>query len=304
MNDVPPVAIITVNYNGAEFIEAFARSIAAVEYPTFRLFAVDCASHDGSAELLERAYPEATVIRAGENLGITGGNNLALRHAREWGAGYALFLNNDTVVAPGFLRTLVACADERTMAVPKIRYLFDTRLISTHAGDFDWTRGVFRNTHHGQTDGPATSVARELRTASFCCMLIPMAVFDSIGDIDDAYFMYYDDTDFVERALRAGFGLVYEPAAVIDHRESGSSGGGWYTPFKCYYATRNRLYLMRKLTSRPRYALFTAYFWLTRPPIALGYALRGRRRLLRAMLLGMRDYYRGRMGRTLEVSDL
>lgn len=300
----PRVAIVTVNYNGAEFIEDFARSVAAIDYPAFRLFAVDCASRDGSPEMLERAYADATLIRSDENLGFTGGNNLALRHAREWDADYVLFLNNDTVVPPDFLATLVSRADERTMVVPKIRYLFDPAIISTHAGDFDWTRGVFRHTHHGRADGPATSVPRELQTASMCCMLAPVGVFERVGMMDETYFMYYEDTDFVERARAAGFRLIYEPDAVIDHRESGSSGGGWYTPFKAYYATRNRLHLMKQHVGPPRFWLFTAYFWATRPPVAIRFLMTGQRRQLRAMLLGIRDYYRGRMGRTFEVADL
>jgi hypothetical protein len=62
---------------------------------------------------------------------------------------------------------------------------------------------------------------------------------------------------------------------------------------------------VRKHARSPlRYALFTLYFWATRLPYVARYAVTGRWRLLRAMLLGMRDYYRGRMGRTLEVSDL
>jgi GT2 family glycosyltransferase len=97
----------------------------------------------------------------------------------------------------------------------------------------------------------------------------------------------------------------YEPGAVIYHRESGSSGGGWMTPFKEYYATRNRLYLVRKHATSPlAYAAFTAYFWTTRVPSAAIMLARGQRRLLRAMLLGMLDYYRGRMGRTMQVGDL
>jgi hypothetical protein len=92
---------------------------------------------------------------------------------------------------------------------------------------------------------------------------------------------------------------------VIYHRESGSSGGGWMTPFKQYYATRNRLYLVRKHTrSRLDYAYFTAYFWATRVATAAKMAARREWRLLRAMALGAFDYYRGRMGRTMQVQDL
>ncbi len=76
------------------------------------------------------------------------------------------------------------------------------------------------------------------------------------------------------------------------------------TPFKHYYATRNRLYLVRKHTrSRLRSALFTLSFWATRLPQAIRYVASGRRAMLKALLLGMLHYYQGRMGRTLEVQD-
>jgi hypothetical protein len=76
------------------------------------------------------------------------------------------------------------------------------------------------------------------------------------------------------------------------------------TPFKLYYATRNRLYLVKKnSTSRWRYVLFTLYFWITRLPYVARYVVVRRGALLRAMCLGMLHYYQGRMGRTLEVQD-
>ncbi len=62
---------------------------------------------------------------------------------------------------------------------------------------------------------------------------------------------------------------------------------------------------MRKhAASRAAYARFTAYFWATRIVTATVMLARGERRLLRAMALGIRDYYRGRMGRTMQVKDL
>jgi GT2 family glycosyltransferase len=190
------------------------------------------------------------------------------------------------------------------MAVARILYAGDRRLISTHAGDFDWHLGLFRNTYHGKPDGPATRSRRELQTASFCCLLAPTRAFDNAGPLDERFFMYYEETDFLRRALEAGYRLLYVPEAVVYHRESASSGGGWMTPFKLYYATRNRLYLVRKHSrSRPRYAAFTLYFWATRLPYLLRYAAAGQRGMLKAMALGMLHYYRGRMGRTLEVQD-
>jgi GT2 family glycosyltransferase len=304
--DAPRIAIAVINYNSSTFIDEWAASLCEVESPPFSLIVVDAHSADDSLARIESAFPDATLLRCGDNVGFAAGVNIAVRTAGEQKVDYILFLNPDTTVTPDFLRAMLAVADDHTIVVPKILYNDDHRLISTHAGGFDWRLGLFRNTFHGQPDGPATSVRRDnLETASFACALVPTGAFDQAGPFDERFFMYYEETDWLRRARTHGYRIRYEPSAVIYHRESGSSGGGWMTPFKLYYATRNRLYLVRKnTTSRTQYAYFTAYFWVTRIG-STARLVRGRHwRLLRAMWRGVFDYYRGRMGRTYQVKDL
>lgn len=300
------IGVIVVNYNSAAFVDEFAASMQQVTAPPWRLIVVDSGSSDGSAEALERAFPDATVVRCGDNVGFAAGCNIGVAECERRGYARALFLNNDVAVTPSFLQRLAEAAEARTIVVPKILYYDDHRIISTHAGGFDWTLGVFRHTYGGQADGPATSERRDgLDTASFCCALVPLAAFREAGPLDERFFMYYEETDFIRRAQERGFRVRYEPSSVIYHRESGASGGGWMTPFKQYYATRNRPYLVRKhARSRAAYAWFTAYFLATRVGAAARMAWRRDWRLLRAMALGVRDYYRGRMGRTMQVRDL
>lgn len=301
----PSVGIVTVNYNSAAFIGEFAESLRGVRYPNFRLIVVDSASSDGSTEELLRQVPEAVLLPSDENLGTAGGNNRGIAYCLDHGFDYVLLLNNDTTLTEDFLERLVASADDRTLVVPKILYYYDRRLISTHAGDFDWRRGLFRRTFHGRPDSPAANSPRELETASFCCALVPAAAFRELGLLDERFFMYYEETDWLRQARDRGYRLLYRPEAVVYHRESASSGGGWTTPFKLYYATRNRIYLMRKHSSSPgAYAVFMAYFLAGRLVYLVLHLLRGRRRLARAMIRGVLDYHRGRMGRTLEVGDL
>jgi GT2 family glycosyltransferase len=301
----PSVGIVVVNYNGAAFIDRFAESLVRVDYPNHRTVIVDNASQDGSGDELQRLLPESVLLRVPENLGTAGGNNIGIRYCLDQGFDRLLILNNDTVLTEDFLSKLIAFADERTIAVPKILYYDDPRLISTHAGDFDWRFGLFHNTFHGKPDGPATTRPRDLQTASFCCALAPAAAFREVGLLDERFFMYYEETDWLRRALAAGFRLRYDPEAIVYHMESASSGGGWMTPFKHYYATRNRLYLVRKNShSRLWFAAFTAYFLTTRLVYLARYTLKRERPLAKALALGVLDYYRGRMGRTLEVGDL
>lgn len=304
MSRKPSVGIITVNYNGAEFIGEFIDSILALDYDNAKVVIVDAGSRDGSREELERRLPDAHLIQCDENVGTAKGNNIGVAYCREQGFEYALILNNDTTHQPDFLSTLVDAASARTMTVPRILYYQDRSLISTHAGDFDWFLGLFRNTYNAKPDGPETQKRREIQTASFCCLLAPISAFAEVGPLDEQFFMYYEETDFLRKALERGYHLVYEPDAVIYHHESASSGGGWMTPFKQYYASRNRMYLVRKHAhSRVRYALFTAYFWAARMLSIPRYFIPRQRALLKAQWLGMFHYYQGRMGRTLEVQD-
>lgn len=300
------VAIVVVNYNSGAFVEEFCASLARVEAPPYHLIVVDAHSSDGSAELMRRLCPDAAIVRCETNVGFAAGANIGVRHAMETGATHVLFLNNDVALTPDFLRHLVDASDGRSVVVPKILYYYDHSLVSTHAGGFDWTLGVFRQTYGGRRAGPETDVPRDgLATASFCCALVPLQAFRDAGMLDECFFMYYEETDFLERARGTGYRIRYEPSSVIYHRESGSSGGGWMTPFKQYYATRNRAYLVRKhARSRIAYAWFTVYFLATRVVTAGRMAMHREWRLLRAMLRGTLDYYRGRMGRTVEVQDL
>jgi GT2 family glycosyltransferase len=306
MTGAPPsVSVVVVNYNTAAFIDEFCAAVRAISYSNWRLVVVDAHSRDDSVRRIEGAFHDATILRCGDNVGFAAGVNIGVRDAQQHGDEFVLLLNPDTVVTPDFLSAMVASTDERTIVVPKILYRDDPRLISTHTGGFDWRLGLFRETFHGQRDGPATSVRRDgLQTASFACALVPAAAFDAAGPLDERFFMYYEETDWLRRALAKGYRIRYEPSAVIQHRESGSSGGGWMTPFKLYYATRNRLYLVRKNTSsRWDYAYFTAYFWATRFGATARLVRQREWRLLRAMWRGVRDYYAGRMGRTYQVRD-
>lgn len=296
----PWVGIVTVNYNGAAFVGDFVRSVNQLTYPHRHLIVVDNASRDDSVEEFRGWCPEAIILQNTENLGITGGNNRGIAYCLEHGFPYTLFINNDTIVEPDLLEQLLAHADDRTLVAPRVYLYSHPHLLDDTAGEFDWRRGVWRHWIYGKPPSPADDSVHEVDMASLCCLLVPTNLFRRIGGMDDNFFMYYDDFDFVARAQRQGCRLVLNPRAVVYHRKGGSSGGA-ASPFLVYYATRNRLYLMKKHSSRPAFVLFLAYFLATRAFRAAGYALRGQGPTLKAMACGLLDYYRGRMGRTWET---
>lgn len=293
----PRVAILTVTTNAAGHLPAYFDALEKITYPNWTLTVVDNASRDGSADIAERRRPAATVLRNDENLGFTGACNRALRELRDDpGIEYVLFLNDDTEVTPGFLEPLVAFADAHTLVAPKTYLAGRAGILDDAAGDFDWWRGAWKRRVLGREEGPEDNRPREIDNANLSCLLVPRQAFHDAGLLDDAFFVYYDDTDFCRRAAEAGYRIMYEPHSVVFHQK-GATLGGQLSPFGCYYLSRNRPYLMRKHLSLPRFAVFWTYYLGTRSARIALWLARGRTDLAGATLAGMRDFLLNRMGR-------
>ncbi len=293
---VPPVAILTVTTNASGHLPAYLEALEAVTAPAWQLWVVDNASADDSAGIAERHFPQAVVLRNSANLGFTGACNRALREILKGQARYVLFLNDDTEVTPGFLEALVSLAGERTLVAPVTFLAGQPDRLDDSVGEFDWLRGAWKERVLGTAGGPEYRRVRPVSSANLSCLLVPVEAFRAAGLLDEAFFVYYDDTDFCRRVREAGFRILFQPGAVVYHRK-GATLGGQLTPFGCYYLARNRPYLMRKhLGLGPRFAAFFAYFVATRAARLAIWTLRGRRDLSRATLAGIRDFALGRMG--------
>jgi GT2 family glycosyltransferase len=295
--DLPPrVVAVTVNFNGGAFLGAFLESFRRLTYPNLGLVVVDNASRDGSERLVERVLPDATLIRLEENTGFTGGNNRAVREALAQGADYVLFLNNDTRLDPGLIEALLSEADGRTMVAPHVFLEGSTDRLDDTIGRFSWLRGAWRDWIYGRRAPGYLRRPGPVEMASLTALLIPAAVFRRVGLLDTRLFMYYEDFDFVRRAQRAGFRLRQTPRARLWHRRAASSGGG-ETAFKHYYATRNRLYVLRRHQPAYVFAAVSLYLAATRMIRAAQYSVQGRSDLAGAILSGLADFHRGRMGK-------
>jgi GT2 family glycosyltransferase len=76
-----------------------------------------------------------------------------------------------------------------------------------------------------------------------CAMVIRRDAIDKVGLIDEGYFLYYEDSDWCARLIRAGFKLMYIPDAIVWHAVSGSVSNSC---FKFSYMMRNRIRFILK----------------------------------------------------------
>jgi GT2 family glycosyltransferase len=240
------VAVVVVNWNGRTLLDACLTSVAEQQPAPERVIVVDNGSEDGSLAHLRARWPNVVAIDAGANLGFSGGNNLGIRDALAAGAELVLLLNTDAQLLPGALAELVAgleaAGPAAWAAAPKILYRARPEVIWSAGGRFDWWRGLSLDRGSNEMDRGQYDRPELVEFANACCMLVRAETLRIIGLLDDAYFMYFEDSDLAARALARGARVAYRPAARVLHDVQGSSGGTGEgpSPSALYFWTRNR----------------------------------------------------------------
>ncbi len=243
------VFIIILNWNGWQDTVECIESCRQLVYPDFSILIVDNGSSDGSEAILRNRFHDLELLQTGSNLGFAEGNNVGIRHALRQGAEYIWLLNNDTVVEPGTLSELVSAMDENRMAGmagSKIRY-FDEPERLWYAGASLDERTPYRCSHRGlnEVDHGQYDTIAETGYITGCSLLARRETIEGIGLLDEAMFLYFEDTDWCARARRSGWKMLYAPASVVYHKASASLGG-MESPRMRYYLARNLLYFIRK----------------------------------------------------------
>ncbi|RJP76401.1 MAG: glycosyltransferase family 2 protein, partial [Candidatus Zixiibacteriota bacterium] len=86
-------------------------------------------------------------------------------------------------------------------------------------------------------------------------LLIRRDALETVGLLDEDYYLYSEDADYCLRASRAGFTLLYAPEARVYHKVSASTGGA-YNWRKWVQRYRSLFRLVRKHTSPLTWPLF------------------------------------------------
>jgi GT2 family glycosyltransferase len=121
-----------------------------------------------------------------------------------------------------------------------------------------------------------------------CGMLISRRCLEQVGLFDERFFMYYEDSDYCLRALRAGLRAVVEPRAVMLHKVAVSSGGS-DSPNERYQMGRASLQYFRKHARPWQWPLIGPYRAASALRTIGRLARRGRWPAARAYLRGLRD---------------
>ncbi len=210
----PSCALILLNFNGRAHLETAVPSAleAARAYgPEARVIVLDNRSTEPDAEFVRTRFPGVDVVTAEKNDLLFSYNALLPRLSEP----IAILLNNDMRFEPGFITPLLShFSDERVFAVTANIKTWDGSAETAGQRYGEFRRGWFYKKWR-------TGVRRARYTLDACggAMAVRREAFIALGGFDTLYRPgYCEDLDLSYRAWKAGWKVVYEPAAVVYHR--------------------------------------------------------------------------------------
>jgi len=272
-----------LNWCGEEDTAACLESLAASRYERLTVLLVDNASPDGSGARLHERFNNIAFLQTGSNLGYTGGNNAGIRWALTRDAQYVLVINNDAIVDPDCIATLVGVAEGRPDAAviaPRIMYFDAPERTWFGGGVLSRMRalGLHRQSRNG------TRAVEPITFFTGCCFLARADVMAATGAFDDSFFAYVEDAELSLRLVRGGYALLYAPAALAYHRVSTFAEPA--SAFQVRQRDRNRRRLVGRHYGPADRLRFAVWFYPTRLLHAARYALTGNLGHLKAQLDG------------------
>jgi len=196
---------------------------------TLEIFVVDNASSDGSAEMVEKEFPEIQLIKNAENLGFAKANNQAIRHSR---GKYILLLNPDTVVQGDALDTMVLFMDDhKDVGAVGPRILNPDNRVQLTCGrhfptpltelwDLTKLSDLLPNSRifgKAWMSFWAHSDTMEVELLSGACMMVSREAIDQVGLIDEHFFLFAEDTEWCYRIKKNGWKIYLNADAEVMH---------------------------------------------------------------------------------------
>ena len=226
------LSVVIINYQTFELTRDTINSILKYSYPfSYEIIVVDNASKDNSLDKLKDYFKDLVkFIPSGQNNGFAAGNNQGLKLAS---GKYVLLLNSDTLVWQNTLEDIYNyMEDNPNVGACGCRILLDNRNLDKACKRlFPNIKNSFYRLFHIPTnsskndynlDLPDNEIYEiECLTGAF--MFIRQKCLDSVGLLDETFFMYGEDIDLCYRIKQDNWKIVYYGKAIITHFKGASS---------------------------------------------------------------------------------
>jgi len=224
------IDIIVVNYNSTDCLLNCIDSIYdALKGRKARIFVQDNASADGVDRIQER-FPNVLLTKNKTNIGFAAAVNQALKKCTST---YAVLLNPDSILEKGFFEDIISYLDANPavgILGPKIldsdgKVQGSARSFPTPLTAFFGRKSLFTrlfpnnpittsNVLTMRSDG---MTPMEVDWVSGACMVVNRKAVETVGYLDERFFIYWEDADWCRRMWEAGWKVVYFPRACAVH---------------------------------------------------------------------------------------
>ena len=216
------LSVVIVNYNVCHYLEQCLLSVQkALEGIEGEVYVVDNHSKDGSVAYLSPKFPAVHFIESNHNLGFARAKNIAIRQSQ---GEYVLLLNPDTIVGEHTLKDVLAfmdshpkaggagvlmhnsdggCANESRRAIPTPMVSFRKMLGFSHKYYMS----------HLPWDQPG-----QIEVISGAFFMARRDALNTIGLLDEDFFMYGEDIDLSYRLLKGGYENWFVPSHILHYK--------------------------------------------------------------------------------------
>ncbi len=285
------VSAIVVGYNSRRWLEQCLPSLHNQTHQALEIIVIDNGSQDGTQEWLAETYPQVRCH------GWDSPSSLAeaLNHGVELANGdYLLLLNPDVKLEPQAVQHLVEKARQHPEAgavAAKLKFLWLPAFLNglgNYIGRLSWGTDLGL----GHLDLGQFDQWERVPSGCFAALLIPRPAWETVGEVDPGYPMYYEDIDWSYRARLLDRPIVAAPQAVVYHAFGGEADAyaqSGRSPQKITNIVYGRLRFVRKIIANQRWKFLLPYL-LEDSANLLRYSLSGKTGEARAILAGWRKY--------------
>lgn len=229
-------SVVIVNYHSEEELAGCLESLRVQAGPeTLETLVVDNSGTLSGSGLLRR-FPEVRLVENPTNRGFAGASNQGLHLAK---GRRLLLLNPDAEMQEGALQSLVRYLDEHPevgAAGPRLldpdgSLQYSCRrfpgYLTVFFGRYSWltrllpSNPISRRYLYLDWDHESTS---EVDWLSGACLMVRREVLETVGPLDEGYFLFVEDMDWCRRIRDAGWRVDYVARAVVKHKIGASRG--------------------------------------------------------------------------------
>lgn len=267
------IGLVTITYNSADVIRGFLDSVLKQSFKNFEIFLIDNDSQDNTEKVVFQ-YDDDRInfIKNSENVGVAKANNQGIKRALQSNCSQVLIINNDIEFEDKLLEKMLSIQKQKkcSLVAPKMMY-FDKPDHIWYAGSFFLKRKGYLPIHIGiqQKDEGQYDGVYPVEYAPTCCILVRKKVFEDVGMMDEKYFVYFDDTDFLYRVFIDGRHKLYFFSDVKFYHKVGSltksvenkQKNEFRGDFFIKQNTRNHIYFLKKIGGIYAY-IFIAFLFI------------------------------------------